>query len=251
VIDCDISSNLNPRMVKLSRKMSEKQREKYVNLMRQYSYVFAWYYEDLKVFDTEIMQHKIPLKPGLKPFKQKSRQFNSLLLTIIEKELKRLLDAKIIVPLRYSKWVANLVHVRKKSGEIRLCVDFRNLNSCSLKDNYPLPKMDHILQRVVGENNFFMLDGYSGYNHISVMEEDKKKITFTTPWGTFMYEKMPFGLMNARETFQRVMDIAFFGEKDRFMVIYLDEITVFSTSDEEHLQHLRQTFENAGGMVYH
>jgi hypothetical protein len=88
-----------------------------------------------------------------------------------------------------------------------------------------------------------MLDGYLGYNQISIMEEDKKKTTFTTPWGTFMYEKMPFGLMNAGATFQRAMDIAFIGEKDRFTVIYLDDITVFSTSDEEHLQHLKQTFK--------
>jgi hypothetical protein len=211
--------------------------------MKQYSDIFAWSYEDLKVFDTEIIQHKIPLKPGSKPVKQKSRQFNPLLLPIIEKELKRLLEAKIIVPLRYSEWVANLVPVRKKNGEIRLCVDFRNLNRCSLKDNYPLPKMDHILQRVVGAKRISMLDGYSGYNQISVVEEDKNKTTFTTPWGTFMYEKMPFGLMNAGATFQRAMDISFIGEKDRFVVIYLDDITVFSTSDEEHLQHLKQTFE--------
>jgi ribonuclease HI len=243
VVDCDISPDSNPRMVKLSRKLPEKQRDRYVNLMKQFSDVFSWSYEDLKVFDTEIMQHKIPLKPGSKPFKKKSRQFNPLLLPIIEKELKRLLNAKIIVPLRYSEWVANLVPVRKKNGEIRLCVDFRNLNRCSLKDNYPLPKMDHILQRVVGAKRISMLDGYSGYNQISVMEEDKKKTTFTTPWGTFMYEKMPFGLMNAGATFQRAMDITFIGEKDKFMVIYLDDIIVFSTSDDEHLQHLKQTFE--------
>jgi hypothetical protein len=105
------------------------------------------------------------------------------------------LNAKIIVPLRYSEWMENLVPVRKKNGEIRLCVDLRNLNRCSLKDNYPLPKMDHILKRVVGAQIISMLYGYSGYNQISVMEEDKRKIAFTTPWGTFMYEKMPFGLM--------------------------------------------------------
>jgi hypothetical protein len=76
-----------------------------------------------------------------------------------------------------------------------------------------------------------------------MMEEYKKKMTFTTPWGTFMYENMHFGIMNAGETFQRVMDITFVGEKDRFMVIYLDDITVFSTFDDQHLQHLKQTFE--------
>ena len=84
-----------------------------------------------------------------------------------------------------------------------------------------------------------MLDGYSGYNQISVVEEDKNKTSFTTPWGTFMYEKMPFGLMNAGATFQRAMDIDFIGEKDRFVVIYLDDITIFSASDEENLQHLK------------
>ena len=95
------------------------------------------------------MQHKIPLKGDAKPHKQKLRQINPLLLPSIEKEIKKLLKAKIIVPLRYSEWVENLVHVWKKKGEIRLCVDFRNLNRASLKENYPLPKMDHILQRVV------------------------------------------------------------------------------------------------------
>jgi hypothetical protein len=112
-----------------------------------------------------------------------------------------MLDEKIIVPLRYSNWVANLVPVRKKSGEIRLCVDFKNINKCSLKENYPLHKMDHILQRVVGVHIISLLDGYFGYNHIAVCEDDKEKTTFTTPWGTFMYDKMPFRLMNTGVTF--------------------------------------------------
>jgi hypothetical protein len=138
--------------------------------------------------------------------------------------------------------VANLVPVRKKSGEIRLCVDFRNLNKCSLKDNYPLLKMDHILQRVVAAHIISLLDGYSGYNQIAVCEEDKEKTTFTTPWGKFTYDKMPFGLMNSRATFQRAMDIDFVGEKNKFMVIHIDDITIFSKFDEEHLQHLEQVF---------
>jgi hypothetical protein len=165
-----------------------------------------------------------------------------MLLLIMEKEVKKLLDTQIIVPLRYFEWVANLVPVRKKSGEIRLCVDFRNLNRSSKKDNYPLPKMEHILQRVIGTSRISMINGFSGYNQISVMPEDREKTTFTTPWGTFMYAKMPFGLMNAGETFQRAMDIAFIGEKDQFVVIYLDDITVFSRSDEEHRCHLRKVF---------
>jgi hypothetical protein len=160
----------------------------------------------------------------------------------MEKEIKKMLEAMIIIPLRYSEWIANLLPVRKKNGEIRLCVDFKNLNKCSRKDNYPFPKMEHILQKVSGASVMSFIDGFSGYNQIEFHPDDKEKTTFTTPWGTFMYEKMPFGLMNAGATFQRAMDIAFVGEKDKFVLIYLDDITVFSYSHEDHLQHLRKTF---------
>lgn len=167
---------------------------------------------------------------------------NPLLLPLIEKEIRKLFEAKIIVSLRFSKWLANLVPIRKKIGEIRLSVDFRNLNQVSLKDNYPVPKMDHILQRVVGYQRMSMLDGFSGYNKVEVHPDDREKTTFTTPWGTFTYAKMPFGLMNVGATFQRATDIAFLEENDRFVVIYLDDITVFSKSDQDHLQNLIRVF---------
>ena len=182
------------------------------------------------------------LKPNVKPFKQKLRRINPALFPVIEKEVKKLLDAKIIVPLQYSSWVANLVLVRKKNGEIILCVDFCNLNRSSLKDNYPLPKIEQILQKVVGSQRISMVDGFSGYNQIAMHPDDREKTTFTTPWGTFMYDKMPFGLMNVGDAFQRAMDIASMGESDKFVVIYLDDITIFSQSDDEHLKHLKQTF---------
>ena len=161
---------------------------------------------------------------------------------MIKKEIQKLLNAKIIIPVRYSKWIENLVIVRKKNGEIRLCIDFRNLNKCSKKDNYPLPKMEHLLQRVSGASVMSFLDGFSSYNQVSVHPDDLEKTAFTTPWGTFMYAKMPFGLMNAGATFQRAMDIAFVGLKDKFVLIYLDDLTIYSNSHEEHLQHLRKVF---------
>ena len=99
----------------------------------------------MRTYDTVIIQHKVPLKLNVKPFRQKLRRINLALFPVIEKEVKKLLDAKIIVPLRYSSWVANLVPFRKKNREIRLCVDFRNLNRSSLKDNYPLPKIEQLL----------------------------------------------------------------------------------------------------------
>jgi hypothetical protein len=87
-----------------------------------------------------------------------------------------------------------------------------------------------------------MVDVFYGYNQIYVLPEDREKTTFTTPWGTFMYAKLPFGLMNARTTFQRVMYIAFIGEKEKFIVTYLDDIKVFSQYDKEHYHHLKKVF---------
>jgi hypothetical protein len=127
-------------------------KSKYTELLKQYKDVFSWYYDELKTYDTTVIEHKIPLKSGIKPFRQKLRQINLVLLPIIEMGVKKCMHANIIVPLRYFEWLANLVPVRKKNGEIRLCIDFKNLNRSTLKDNYPLPKMDHILEKVVEAN---------------------------------------------------------------------------------------------------
>lgn len=102
--------------------------------------------------------------------------------------------------------------------------------------------MDHILQRVVGSSRISLLDGFSGYNQILVHPDDQDKTAFSTPWGTFKYVKMPFGLKNVGATFQRAMDIAFAKEIHDFLVIYLDDLTVFSKTDLDHLNHLRQVF---------
>src|ERR1700761_5778384 len=88
-----------------------------------------------------------------------------------------------------------------------------------------------------------LLDGYSRYNQVSVHEDDRDKIAFTTPWGTFHYAKMPFGLKNAGATFQHAMDLTFANEKDVFLVVYLDNLTVFSKSGEERMYHLKTIFQ--------
>ena len=120
----------------------------------------------------------------------------------MQKEMIKLRDVGIIKPIRHSSWVSNLVPVRKKNGDIRLCVDFRNLNISSLKDNYGLPSMEAMLQRVTGSKLMPMMDGFSGYNQVVVKESEQFKTSFTTPWGTYVYVRMPFGLINVGETFQ-------------------------------------------------
>ena len=114
VMDYNIGTKEHPIIVKVWKALTIEQRNIYIKLLKEYVDVFAWSYEDLKTYDTSIIQHKVPLKPNVKPFRHKLRRINPTLFPIIEKEVKKLLDAKIIVPLRYYSWVANLVHVKKK-----------------------------------------------------------------------------------------------------------------------------------------
>ena len=213
--------------INLGLGLASKERLAYVHLLKQYKSVFAWNYNELKTYDTSIIQHTLPMINDEKPVQQKLRKIHPNLENQINSELNKLLKAKIIFPVRHSRWVSNMVPVRKKNGEIRLYVDFRNLNKASLKDNYPLSKMDQLLQMVLGAQRLSMLDGFSGYNQVNVDTTSREKTTFTTPWGTFIYGRMPFGLTNAGETLHRAMDIAFMGQLNEFVVTYLDDITVF------------------------
>ena len=118
----------------------------------------------MKEFNPDICQHTIDLAPGEKPIRQKQRPINPNLEPLMIKELNKLIESKIIFPIKHTSWVSNLVPVRKKNGEIRLCVDFWDLNRASLKDTHPLPLMEQILQVVSGSEWFSLLDGFSGYN---------------------------------------------------------------------------------------
>ena len=123
--------------------------------------------------------------------------------------------------------MANLVLVRNKLGDIKICINFRNLNRVSMKYNYPIPAMEQILQSMSRSAMLSLLDGFSKYNQVLVAKEDCLKMTFQTKWGTYAYDKMPFGLINVGATFQRDMDIAFRGLINKSIVVYLDDITVY------------------------
>jgi hypothetical protein len=122
--DCNIKTEAEPKMVNLSKHLSPEVKKDYIKLMKVFPDVFAWSYNDMKVYDTKVIQHFIPLKEYQNPFKKNLRWINPFLFSLIKKEVKNIFDTKIVVSLRFSKWVANLVPVIKKSDEIRLCVDF-------------------------------------------------------------------------------------------------------------------------------
>jgi len=126
------------------------------------------------------------------------------------------------------------------TGNIRLSVYFCALNRASIKDHFPLPNMEIILKQVAGSQMMSLLDDFSGYNQIKVKRIDKYKTTFIIHCGTFSYERMPFGLSNACATFQRDMQIAFDDLIDKIILIYLDDLTVYSKNWLDHFGHLRK-----------
>ena len=120
----------------------------------------------------------------------------------------------------------------------RVCIDYRRLNEVTRKDHFPLPFMDQLLERISGQPFYCFLDGYSGYFQIEITAEDQEKTTFTYPFGTYAYRRMPFGLCNAHATFQRCMLSIFSDLVERIMEVYMDDITVYGGSFEEFLINL-------------
>jgi hypothetical protein len=127
-LEFNIGTKMDPRMVKIGKGTTEKERKEILALIREFKDTFAWNYDYLKAYRGDVIEHAIPLVEGAKPFRQKLRHINPKLARQIQKELQKMVDVGIIAPIRYSSWMSNLVVVQKKNGDIRLCVDFCNLN---------------------------------------------------------------------------------------------------------------------------
>ena len=120
----------------------------------------------------------------------------------------------------------------------RVCIDYRKLNTAIRKNHYPLPFIDQMLDRLVGHPHYCFLDGYSAYNQIAIAPEDQEKTTFTCPYGTFTFRRMPFGLCNAPTTFQRCMMSMFSDLVEEAMEIFMDDFLVYGSSFEKCLENL-------------
>jgi hypothetical protein len=163
----------------------------------------------------------------------------------VKEELNKLLLARIIFSFKDTQWISNLVNVRNKNGYIILCIDFINLNKSYEKYNYPIPPMEHILQCVSISEMLSLLDGFLDYNQVLVSHDDQLNMAFRTKWETYAYRKIPFELINVGETFQRAMDIDFRGLIGDFIVVYLNDVIVFSKDRKYHINHLRWIFNKS------
>ena len=158
----------------------------------------------------EVIEHRLALRPDKVPVKQKLRRFAPDRRDAIKSELDKLIKAGFIREVNHPEWLANPVMVRKSNGKWRMCVDFTDLNKACPKDDFPLPRIDQLVDSTAGCEVLSFLDAYSGYHQINMCLDDEEKTAFITPFGIFCYVKMPFGLKNAGASFQRLMQATFF-----------------------------------------
>ena len=239
----DLETGSGKKELNIGMGMTAPIQEELIALLKDYQDIFAWSYQDMPSLSSDIVQHRLPLNPECSPVKQKLRRMKPETSLKIKEEVKKQFDAGFLAVARYPEWVTNIVPVPKKDGKVRMCVDYRDLNRASPKDNFPLPHIDILVDNTANFALFYFIDGFSGYNQIKMVTEDMEKTTFVTLWRTFCYKVMSFGLKNVGATYQRAMVALFHDMMHREIEVYVDDIIVMSKTEEEHLVNLRKLFE--------
>ncbi|CAN6586236.1 unnamed protein product [Malus baccata var. baccata] len=236
--------------------LTAQEEEKLVRVLKEFKSAIGWTFADIKGISPTTCMHHIFLEEGAKPTREAQRRLNPPMMEVLKKEIIKLLDCGVIYPISDSRWVSPIQCVPKKYGVMvvenaenelvptriqtgwRVCIDYRKLNATTRKDHFPLPFLDQMLERLAGHSFYCFLDGYSGYNQIVIAPDDQEKTTFTCPFGTFAYRRMPFGLCNAPATFQRCMVSIFSDYVERIIEIFMDDFSVFGSSFDNCLDNL-------------
>ncbi len=214
--------------------LEEAEQEDAKALLEKYSVVFSQSDGDLGC--TNLIEHEIPLLDNA-PIRQRYRRLPPSQYDLVKAHIQDLVEQGV-VRVSCSPFSSPIVVVKKKDGSIRLCVDYRLLNAKTRKDAFPLPRIEESLDALTGACMFSTLDLASGYNQVPVAEKDQAKTAFCTPFGLFEFQRMPFGLCNAPGTFQRLMEYIFGDERFHSLLLYLDDVVVFSSSFQNHLDRL-------------
>nr|GFB92597.1 reverse transcriptase domain-containing protein [Tanacetum cinerariifolium] len=198
----------------IAKDLSSNEKTDLINVLKSRKKAIVWKLTDIKGIDPEFCSHKILLEEEHSPKVQSQRRVNPKIHDVIKKEVEKLLDAGLIYPISDSPWVSPIHCVPKRGGMTvikndenklvptrlvtgwRVCIDYRKLNEATRKDHFPLPFMDQMLERLAGNEYYCFLDGFFGYFQIPIDAKDQEKTTFTCPYGTFAYKRMPFGLCN-------------------------------------------------------
>jgi hypothetical protein len=206
--------------------------------------IFVWSTSDLVGVSRDIVEHLLQVNPSVKPKKQKLHKMLEEKVKAVKAEVQRLLDACFIREVAYPQWLANVVMIRKKNSKWWMCTDFTNLNKCCPKDNFPLARIDKIVDSAVGCEMMALLDCFSGYHQIWLCKEYEEKISFITPFGTYYYLRVPEGMHNAGPTFYRMMKAALKDQVGKNVLSYIDDIVIASKKRNTYISDLAETFTN-------
>jgi hypothetical protein len=180
----------------------------------------------------------------VRPKKQRLRKMSDEKIEAAKAEVHLMLEARFIEPIAYPTWLANVVMVQKKSGKWRMCIDFTSLNKDCPKDNFPLPRIDKIVDSAAGYEVMSLLDCFSGYHQIYMKEEDMASTSFITPFVTYCFVRMPEGLKNAGSTFSCLTKKVLKSQVGRNIFTYVDDIVFASKNKEDHMADLAETYAN-------
>ena len=227
----------------IGSKLAEDLKSLLTHFLRQNKDVFAWKQADMGGIDPIVITHRLNVSPSFKPIKQRRRSFAPERQKAIIEEVGKLLQAGAIREVEYPEWLANVVLVKKANDKWRLCIDFTDINRVCPKDNFPLPRIDLIVDATAGHELLSFMDAFFGYNQISVDLDDQEKTSFVIAQGTYCYHLMPFGLKNAKTTYQRPVNRMFQKQIGTTMEVYIDDMLVKSTTAELHIAHMSEAFQ--------
>ena len=214
--------------------LSSEQALQVKELLLKHKDVFAKDKTDLG--RTNVVKHTINTGDAA-PVKQNPRRLPLSKREVVKDEVFKMLQQGIIEPSQ-SAWSSPIVLVQKKDGSTRFCVDYRKLNNLTLKDSYPLPRIDESLDTLRGAKWFSTLDLQSGYFQVEMDPKDAEKTAFTTICGLYQFKVMSFGLCNAPATFERMMEVILSGLQWETCLLYIDDVIIFSNNFEQHLERL-------------
>ena len=234
--DVDVPEHLRDLFKKATQDKNEKQKKILASILKDCAEAFSKNEDDLGC--THLGQHEINTGFTL-PVKQRPRRIPLAFKGEEEKAIEDL-KRKQVIRESTSPWASPIVMVRKSNGQARPCIDYRSLNKQTVRDSYPLPRIQDCLDAAAGAKYFSTFDLTSGYHQIPVKEEDIYKTAFITKYGLFEFVKMPFGLCNSSSTFQRIMERALKGLNWKTCLIYIDDIIVYANSFEEHMERVRE-----------
>ncbi|GJW14967.1 reverse transcriptase domain-containing protein [Tanacetum coccineum] len=221
----------------------EKGRNKLCDLLQCNLDVFAWNPADMTGVPRHVVEHRLNIRQGCPPVRQKRRSQAADRNQTIQEEVEKLVDAGIMKEVHYHNWLSNPVMVKKHDDSWRMCVDFKDMNKACPKDGYPLPEINWKVESLCGFSFKCFLDAYKGYHQIKMAKEYEEKTTFITSQGVFCYSKMPFGLRNVGATYQRLVDKAFHKQIGKNLEVYVDDLVIKSRTKDEIIRDIEETFK--------